>query len=86
MEICKGEGSFTGPLFVGHKVKRMSGVEMDLLFHALLLEVQRRFTKVLPELVNEKSLSQPMNGIRVCGQTIVETSAYTTVRRALPVQ
>ena len=35
---------------------------------------------------SEKSLSQPMNGIRVCGQTIVETSTYTTVRRVLPVQ
>ena len=33
----------------------------------------------------EKNLSQPMNGIRVCGQTIVETSTYTTVRRVLPV-
>ena len=27
-----------------------------------------------------------MNGIRVCGQTIVEISMYTTVRRILPVQ
>ena len=27
-----------------------------------------------------------MNGIHVCGQTIVETSMYTMVRRLLPVQ
>ena len=36
--------------------------------------------------VSEKRLSQPMNRIRVCGQTIAETSMYTTVRRVLPVQ
>ena len=30
---------------------------------------------------SDKSLSQPMNGIYMCGQTIVETSTYTAVRR-----
>ena len=34
---------------------------------------------------SEKSLSQPINGICVCGQTIVESSTYTLVRRELPV-
>ena len=32
----------------------MSRAEMDLLFHALLLEVQRRVAKVLPESVDVK--------------------------------
>ena len=36
---------------------------------------------------SEKRSEKPMNGIRVCGQTIVETGLYTTmVRRVLPVQ
>ena len=39
LKICKGEGASKNPLFIGHKGKRMSGAEMDLLFHALLLEV-----------------------------------------------
>ena len=34
----------------------------------------------------EKRSKKPMNGVHVCGQTIVETSMYTTVRRLLPVQ
>ena len=55
LEIRKGEGSSSGPLFVGHNGRRMSGGEMDLLFHALLLEVQRRFAKVLPESVDVKN-------------------------------
>ena len=54
LEIWKEEGSFLGPLFVGNKGKRMSGAEMDLLFHSLLLEVQRRFARVLPESVDVK--------------------------------
>ena len=33
-----------------------------------------------------KQSEKPMNGMHVCGQTIVETSMYTTVRRLLPVQ
>ena len=32
----------------------MSRAEVDLLFHALLLEIQRRFAKVLPEPVDGK--------------------------------
>ena len=53
--IWKEEGSSSGPLFVGHKDKRMSGAEMDLLFHTLLLEVKRRFARVLPESVDGKN-------------------------------
>ena len=33
-----------------------------------------------------KQSEKPMNGMHVCGQTIVETSMYTTVRRLLLVQ
>ena len=54
MKICKGKGAPKGPLFLGHKGKYMSGAEMDLLFCALLLEVQRRFAKVLPKSVDVK--------------------------------
>lgn len=53
-EICKGKGSSKGPLFVGHKGKHMSGTKMDLLFLALLLEVQRCISKVLHESVDIK--------------------------------
>ena len=35
---------------------------------------------------SEKRSEKPMNGMHVCGQTIVETSMYTTVRRLLLVQ
>ena len=35
---------------------------------------------------SERNLEKTMNGICMCGQTIVETSTYTTVRRLLPVQ
>ena len=35
---------------------------------------------------SEKRSEKPMNGMHVCGQTIVETSMYTTVRRLLPIQ
>ena len=35
---------------------------------------------------SEKRSEKPMNGAHVCGQIIVETSMYTTVRRLLPVQ
>ena len=35
LEILKGKGSSKGLLFVGHKGKRMSGAEIDLLFPAL---------------------------------------------------
>ena len=35
---------------------------------------------------SEKKSEKPMNGTRVCGQTIVETGMYTTVRRLLLVQ
>ena len=35
---------------------------------------------------SEKRSEKPINGIHVCGQTIVETSMYTTVRRLLLVQ
>ena len=38
-------------------------------------------------MVTEKRSEKPMTGIRVCGQTIVETGTYTTkVRRVLLVQ
>ena len=52
------------------------------------LEVDASIAKgtIFGILGSEKSLSQPMNRIRVCGQTIAETSMYTTVRRVLPVQ
>ena len=50
----EGEGSSNGLLFLGHNGKHMSKAEMDLLFHTLLLDVQRRFTKVLPESVDVK--------------------------------
>merc|ERR1719491_604461 len=33
-----------------------------------------------------KQSEKPMNGMHVCGQTIVERGMYTTVRRLLPVQ
>ena len=33
-----------------------------------------------------KRSRKPMNGMHLYGQTIVETSMYTTVRRLLPVQ
>ena len=35
---------------------------------------------------SEKLSEKPMNGTHVCGQTIVETGMYTTVRRLLLVQ
>ena len=35
---------------------------------------------------SEKWSEKPMNGMHVCGQTVVDTSMYTTVRRLLPVQ
>ena len=54
LEIWKTEGALSGPLFVGEKGKHMSGAKMDLLFHSLLLEVQRRFARVLPESVDVK--------------------------------
>ena len=55
LEIRKEEGALLGPLFVGDKGKRMSGAEIDLLFHSLLSEVQRCFAKVLPESVDVKN-------------------------------
>ena len=54
LTLRKNKGAFKGSVFVRHKGKRMSGAEMDLLFHALLVEVQRRFAKVLPESVDVK--------------------------------
>ena len=52
------------------------------------LEVDASIAKgtIFGILGSEKRLSQPMNRIRVCGQTIAETGMYTTVRRVLPVQ
>ena len=35
---------------------------------------------------SEKRSEKPMNGTHMCGQTIVETGMYTTVRRLLLVQ
>ena len=55
LEIRKTEGALSGPLFVGDKGKRMSGAEMDLLFHSLLLEVQCCFARVLLESVDVKN-------------------------------
>ena len=54
LTIRKDKGASKGPLFVGHKGRQISGAEMDLLFHALLVQVQRRFAKVLPESVDVK--------------------------------
>ena len=58
------------------------------MFNDETLEVDASIAKgtIFGILGSEKRLSQPMNRIRVCGQTIAETSMYTTVRRVLPVQ
>ena len=58
------------------------------MFPEKTLEVDASIAKgtIFSILGSEKRLSQPMNRIRVCGQTIAEISTYTMVRRVLPVQ
>ena len=75
MTISKDEGASTGPSFVGHKGKLMSGAEMDLLFHVLLLEVQRRFAKVLPKSVNVKKEFSTYSSVEI----IIKRKRYEAV-------
>lgn len=44
----------TGPLFRNDKGAAMSVAELDVHFHAVLLEVQRRFDSVIPDSVKVK--------------------------------
>ena len=52
------------------------------------LEVDASIAKgtIFGILGSEKRSEKPMNGTHVCGQTIVETGMYTTVRRLQLVQ
>ena len=45
-------GIITGPLFRNEKGKPMSVSELDVHFHSVLLEVQRRFPSAIPDTVN----------------------------------
>ena len=70
-----------------HPVFHHAGSTAAIFLHETL-EVDASIAKgtIFGILGSEKRLSQPMNRIRVCGQTIAETGMYTTVRRVLPVQ
>ena len=46
-------GVHTGPLFQNDKGAAMSVAELDVHFHAILLEVQRIFDSVIPASVNK---------------------------------
>ena len=46
------EGYKSGPLFRNDKGLAMSVAELDIHFHSVLLEVQRRFPKAVPDSVN----------------------------------
>ena len=76
------------PLKLIHPVFHHAGNTAAAMFPDETLEVDASIEKgtIFGILGSEKSVSQPMNRIRVCGQTIAETSMYTTVRRVLPVQ
>jgi hypothetical protein len=50
--LLKDQSLCSGPMFKSMSVgKKMSISEMDELFHSILLEVQRRFPKILPDSV-----------------------------------
>jgi hypothetical protein len=50
--LLKDQSLCTGPMFKSMSVgKKMSISEMDELFHSILLEVQHRFPKILPDSV-----------------------------------
>jgi hypothetical protein len=50
--LLKDQSLCTGPMFKSISVgKKMSISKMDELFHSILLEVQHRFPKILPDLV-----------------------------------
>ena len=55
LEICKKKGVTKGLMFLGHKEQRMSVVEMDILFHSVLLDVQRKYPSVLSDSVDVKA-------------------------------
>ena len=55
MIICKTEGAPKGPMFLGHKDQRVSVSEFDILFHTVLLDVQRNYPSVLPDTVDVKA-------------------------------
>ena len=54
MDILRSEGVTTGPMFLGHKDRRISIAEMDVLFHAVLMHVQLKYSSVLAETVDIK--------------------------------
>jgi hypothetical protein len=50
--LLKDQSLCSGPMFKSMSVgKKMPISEMDELFHSILLEVQRRFPKILPDSV-----------------------------------
>ena len=52
LETLRNEGYISGPLFRNDKGKPMSVAELDVHFHSVLLEVQRRFPNAIPDSVN----------------------------------
>ena len=54
MDILRSEGVTTGPMFLGYKDRRISIAEMDVLFHAVLMHVQLKYSSVLAETVDIK--------------------------------
>ena len=54
MKIRRSEGVTTGPMFLGYKDRRISIAEMDVLFHAVLMHVQLKYSSVLAETVDIK--------------------------------
>lgn len=55
MMIRKKEGVTKGPMFLGYKERQMSIAEVDILFHAVLLDVQRKYTSVLPDILDVRA-------------------------------
>jgi len=49
LDLLRKQSLCSGPMFKSAGGKKMSISEMDELFHSILLEVQRRYPKILPD-------------------------------------
>ena len=58
------DNTTTGPLFRTDDGKRMGVAQLDVLFHSLLLEVQRRFPTAIPDSVKVEEVYSTFRSLR----------------------